>query len=123
MPVKTTRVEPAREKPKRKGSALEARLAQQLRFSELPAPDPEHKFHPTRLWRFDFAWPDRKIAAEIEGGTWTSGAHSRGKHFEGDCEKYNQATLLGWRVLRFTTDMVKDGRALATLKEILQDER
>lgn len=122
MPVKTTRAKPPPRATIRKSSALEERLAQQLRFSELPAPEVEVKFHPHRKWRFDFAWPEQKIAAEIEGGTWKNGAHSRGKHFEGDCVKYNEATKLGWRVLRFTTDMVSDGRALATLKEIFADE-
>lgn len=29
----------------------------------------EHRFHPTRRWRFDFAWPDEKVALEVEGGT------------------------------------------------------
>ena len=118
--LKTRRIKPMRTPPK--SSALEVRLLGQIRFSGLPTATLEYKFHPTRQWRFDFAFPEHKIAVEVEGGTWTNGAHSRGKHFEGDCEKYNEAVLLGWRVLRFTTDMVSDGRALATLKAILNDE-
>ena len=80
-------------------------------LSEFPGekPVPEFRFHPTRKWRFDFAYPEKKIAIEIEGGVWTGGAHTRGKHFESDCEKYNAATLLGWRALRFTGGMVERG--------------
>lgn len=26
----------------------------------------------------------------------------------GDCEKYNNAACLGWRVLRYTSDMLRD---------------
>ena len=66
----------------------------------------EHKFHPTRKWRFDIALVERKIAVEVEGGTWVSGRHSRGTGYRNDCEKYNEATKMGWRVLRFTPDMI-----------------
>jgi hypothetical protein len=57
------------------------------------------------------------LAAEIEGATWTQGRHTRGKGFEEDCTKYNEAALLGWNVLRFTTEMVQDGRAFGTIKQ------
>jgi very-short-patch-repair endonuclease len=63
-------------------------------------PVPEHKFHPSRKWRFDFAFPDDKIALEVEGGIHTGGRHTRGAGFKADMEKYNNATLLGWRVFR-----------------------
>ncbi len=62
-------------------------------------------------WRFDFAWVKSKIAVETEGGTWVHGAHVRGKHFRSDCEKYNFAQSLGWKVFRFTGDMIDDDPA------------
>lgn len=89
----------------------------QLSTFNLPAPESEYRFHPVRKWRFDYAWPDRKIALEIEGGTWTGGRHVRPRGFERDCEKYNAAALLGWIVLRVTTAMVNDGRALALIRD------
>jgi very-short-patch-repair endonuclease len=70
----------------------------------------EYKIGP-RGHRFDFAFPDVRVAVEVEGGTWTGGRHSRGVGFASDCAKYNFAVLSGWRVLRFTGDMVKDGTA------------
>lgn len=100
-------------------SPAEALFAFQLRSAKLPDPVAEFRFHPERRWRFDFAWPERKIAAEIEGGTWTNGRHSRGSGFAADCIKYNNATLLGWRVFRFTTDMVRRGEALATIEDAM----
>lgn len=66
----------------------------------VPAPVAEHKFHPLRRWRFDYAWPAEFIALEVEGGVWTGGRHTRGAGFVKDMEKYNAATVLGWRVLR-----------------------
>ena len=59
-------------------------------------------FHPKRKWRFDYAFPAQKIALEVEGGIFTGGRHTRAKGFLGDIEKYNQATLLGWRLFRVT---------------------
>lgn len=65
-------------------------------------PVPEHKFHPDRKWRFDFCWPEKLVALEVEGGIWTGGRHTRGSGFTKDMEKYNAAASMGWRVLRTT---------------------
>jgi len=100
-------------------SALELDLLFQMRAVELPQPEFEYQFAEGRKWRFDFAWLDQMIAVEVEGGTWVRGSHTRGVRFEKDCEKYNTAALLGWKVLRFTTDMVTDGRALAAIEQAL----
>jgi hypothetical protein len=65
-----------------------------------PALEPEHRFHPTRKWRFDYAHKPSKVALEIEGAMWSGGRHTRPTGFAGDIEKYNAATALGWRVFR-----------------------
>jgi very-short-patch-repair endonuclease len=91
-----------------------------IQAAGLPAPIRELRFAPPRRWRFDYAWPARQLALEIEGGTWTGGRHVRGKGYEADCEKYNAAALLGWTVLRVTTAMMRDGRALALLERALR---
>jgi hypothetical protein len=59
------------------------------------------------------------LAVEVEGGSWIHGRHVRGRGFEADCEKYNQAVLLGWRVLRFTAAMVEAGTALFAVDQAL----
>lgn len=71
----------------------------------------EFRFDTTRKWKFDFAFPHQKLAVEIEGGAWSNGRHTRAKGFMEDCRKYNRATALGWRVLRYTTEMVISGEA------------
>ena len=96
-------------------------LVLQIRSVGLPRPVEEFKFHPKRRWRFDLCWIDRKLAVEIEGGTWSHGRHTRGKGFAMDCIKYNEAVILGWRVLRVTTDMVNDGTALGYIERALTD--
>lgn len=100
-------------------SELEQALLFQLRAVGLPAPVTEHRFAPPRRWRFDLAWPDRLVACEVEGGSWVAGRHTRGRGFEHDCEKYCEAAVRGWRVLRVTTGMVMDGRAVALLERVL----
>lgn len=104
-------------------SDLERSLMFQVKAHKLPTPVTELRFAPPRRFRFDLAWPAHDIAAECEGGTWVSGAHSRGKHFESDCVKYNLATLNGWKVYRFTTNMISDGRAIATLLDAFEAHR
>ena len=66
----------------------------------LPEPVKEHRFHPTRKWRFDYAWPEQLLALESQGGTWRrgGGAHS-GAGAIRDYEKFSEAAVLGWRVL------------------------
>jgi very-short-patch-repair endonuclease len=102
-------------------SDAEEALAFQLRAVKIPF-SREVIFDRTRRWRFDFVIvvPDSPgIAIEVEGGTWQAGRHTRGVGFEKDCEKYNRAVLLGWRVLRFTPAMIEDGRALKTIEEAM----
>ena len=94
-------------------------LAYQIKATKLPKPHREYRFHPTRRWRFDLCWPEKMIAAEVEGGTWVKGRHVRPRAFEQDCIKYNEAALLGFIVFRFTTNMVTNGLALKTIERAM----
>lgn len=76
----------------------------------------EYRFHPTRRWRFDFAWPSQKLAVEIDG----RGRHQTVVGVRADCEKHNEAIRLGWRVLRFpATDCKKASEWAATVIDVL----
>src|SRR5436190_13754155 len=86
-------------------------LALQLQSERLPF-QREFRFHPERRWRFDFAFPERRFAIEVEGGTWILSRHTTGSGFERDCVKYAEALCLGWRVLRVTSGQVHTGLAL-----------
>lgn len=88
-------------------SHLERKFALLWKAHDGPLPlRHEVPFHPTRKWRFDFAHHTARVAIEIEGGTWSRGAHNRGRGYAEDCEKYNAAVLLGWSVFRLTSDML-----------------
>lgn len=92
-------------------------------YEQIPVPEFEHRFHPTRKWRFDMAFIKEKVAVEIEGAVWIQGRHTRGSGFIKDMEKYNEATFYGWSVLRFTTGDVKTGAALKFLKKYFIGEK
>lgn len=65
----------------------------------------EYRFHHTRRWRFDHAWPAIKLALEIDGGQWAPGG---GRHnSDADREKINMAGECGWIVLRYSTSQIK----------------
>ena len=78
---------------------LEADFEFWLGCENLPPHVRQFKFHPTRRWRFDFAWPDRKVAVEIDGLLYDApGGHQTVRGRLNDCEKYEAALNLGWRV-------------------------
>ena len=103
-------------------SDLEELLFSQIQLVGLPTPEREYRFAPPRRYRADFAYPDKLLLIEVEGGVWTQGRHSRGAGFTEDCSKYNLAATMGFRVLRFTGDMIKSGMAIRTIEEVLKGE-
>lgn len=104
----------------KKLSMPEEKLALHIRVSGLQEPEREYRFHPTRKWRVDFAWPDYSVAVEVEGGIHSQGRHVRAKGFEGDCEKYNALAEGGWFLYRYTPAMIASGAAIDQIKRILQ---
>ena len=112
---------------KNKGNAKvqAAKLAQEVELNllELPGYKKEHIFHPTRKWRFDYAWLDIKVALEIHGGVFTNGRHTRGAGFTEDKVKMNEAQLLGWIVIEATTKQVKDGQMLNWITQAIESRK
>ena len=107
-----------------KKSSPYVKLYRWAQSNGLPPPSRELRFHPVRLWRFDYAWPEVKIALEVEGGLWLSKHGKKSRHFtgkgaQGDMDKYNAAAVLGWRILRTTPKGLRSARLLADLKACL----
>lgn len=89
-------------------------LACRINGDWMPLPLREHRFHPTRKWRFDFAWPGIKLAVEVEGSV-----HRIKGRFHADPEKHNAAVLLGWRLLRFTRQQIHSHQAIETIAQAM----
>jgi len=106
-------------------SKLEAQFLFQCRAVGLDLPAREVKFHPDRKWRIDFSWVHPKnsvrlIGLEIDGGVFSGGRHTRGTGFTADCEKLNEANLLGWTIFRATAAHVKNGMAIDWIARALK---
>lgn len=79
-------------------------------------PVPEHVFDESgakRKWRFDLAFVGARVAVEFEGLK----RRGKGRHqtFAGatkDIEKYNEAAIQGWLVIRASQPQVKSGAIL-----------
>lgn len=124
---------------KAKRDEHEDALAFQIRAHRLPEPARQHRFalELDRQWRFDFAFLEYRLAVEVEGlvamramvprgrgqpgyrqTIILTGRHATPEGFKEDVEKYNAATLLGWRLLRVHQDLIKNGEAIATIERV-----
>ena len=125
-------------------SRWEEALAQQMRAAGI-AFEAQFRFHAERMWRLDFAIPEKKIGIEIQGGTFgrvvtchrchsqvmrflkdgrtvpvrEGGYHNTGKGIEADAEKANALAFLGWRLLIFTSKHIKDHYAIQLIRQII----
>ena len=122
--VKATRPKGRSKRPKVKGEKVpnefDAKLARELKTLKIEF-EQEFEFHPKRKWRADFHLVGKKILVEVEGAIWSGGRHTRGKGYIGDMEKYNAATMMGFQVLRFSTDQVKSGLAIQQIEKMVGD--
>ena len=100
-------------------SVGEAALIQQLKTLKIEF-EQEFQFHTTRKWRADFHIKNTKLLIEVEGGIWSGGRHTRGKGYLGDMEKYNAATMMGFQVLRFSTEQVTSGFAINQIEGLVK---
>ncbi len=107
---------------------LDADLALHCRARSLPEPVREFRFHRTRKWRFDWAFPSLMLAVEQEGIVYPKrgeGGHLRGRHvsvkgFKADIEKYLYAFAEGWTVLRCLPSDITSGRAADAIEQRLK---
>jgi very-short-patch-repair endonuclease len=80
---------------------------------DFPQPEPQYEFAKKemgRKWAADFCWPGYDLIVEIQGGVWmkTPGGHTSGAGYTRDCERMNAAQELGYRILYYTPQMVRD---------------
>ena len=82
-----------------------------LRTEGIVGYEREYRFSPERKWRFDYCWPARKVAVEIDGLLYGGKAgHQTVKGVLLDCEKYEAAIAAGWTVYRVPGQWVRDGK-------------
>lgn len=72
----------------------------------------EYKFHPRRMWRFDFAFPSVKVAIEIQG---YGRGHISYTGMYQDYQKNNSAIRLGWSIIYLMSEDLKPDNITKTL--------
>ena len=97
----------------------------------LPEPVAEYRFAKPRRFAFDWCWVEAQVALEIEGGFFGvgkpcpvcrrrgGGGHSSIERLKSDVEKYNLATVMGYKVIRAMPEQVESGAAFEFLKRVL----
>ena len=88
--------------------------------------DREFQFHPTRKWRADYAVrrpSGPPLLVEVEGGSMMNGRHNRAQGFENDCQKYAEAMVLGYRILRVTSLQVMNMKAIRWIIKLTESEK
>lgn len=99
-------------------SVLEAAFARLCVAYDLPAPELQHEVVVGgRRRRIDAAWPDRRVAVEVDG---FASRIDRGR-FQDDRDRQNALVQAGWTVIRFTwEDVVRRPLHVATqIREVL----
>ena len=92
----------------------EARLLRRLAHAGLPMPQTQFDVIDRGRFvaRLDLAWPEHKVAVELDGFRW----HASPRSFEHDRRRRNHLAVLGWTVLQATPgDLVGDAAHVANL--------
>lgn len=85
-------------------SGLEASVLWHIRnLTTLPLPETQYRLPGKRQYRYDFAWKNKKLLLEVQGGIYTKGAHARAGGIIRDNRKANYAAAQGWRVMYFNS--------------------
>lgn len=104
-------VKPQAEKPDRWPLVLRDQIVE----AGLPEPFREFVWHPTRNFRADLCWVDRKFIVEVDGGV-----HRLKDKWKRDIERHYHLVKQGWIYIRVTPEMVRSGEALQWVKEFLE---
>ncbi len=100
-------------------SPLEREFLGQCVALGLPGPVQQYRFHPKRKWKADFAWPVHMVLVELEGGVYRRGWHQSIARYISDCRKYRAAAIMGYTVLRYVGEEVRDGSAVREVESVL----
>ena len=90
--------------------AIKRNLAERISKKTGEAYQLEYMFAaPDRKWRSDIAWPNVKVALEIDGGTWTMGRHNRPGAVLKEMEKGNGYAERLWLDFHSPWEWVESG--------------
>jgi hypothetical protein len=106
-----------------KSSLVALDIFQQLCKSEgLPTPLREVRLIEDRKYRADYYFQGikKRVALEVEGGSWIGGRHTRAVGFNKDMEKYNSYTTKGIYLYRVDPKSLLSLKTINDIKSLLQ---
>jgi hypothetical protein len=94
-------------------SPLEVQFARAVRRSGLPPPTPQYEITSRGqvVARVDFAYPDVRLAIELDGYEWH---HGRAR-WQRDLGRRSRLAARGWRVMHFTAADLRDPAAVVAM--------
>lgn len=96
-------------------SVLESRMWRLIRRTGLPSPTVELHVYVDGAYRLDLAWPEIRLAIEVDGYRW----HSSPERMSNDATRRNRLQRAGWTVLVYTwRDLVTEPSRVA--REIIE---
>lgn len=106
-------------------SVAEATFALFCRGAKLPPWKRNYRFWKGRKFELDFAWPDVKVALEIQGVVrgLLQGGHQTADGMRDDFIKHNKAVLDGWILILVTQGQVHSGYALEMILDALEQRK
>ena len=116
-----------KQKPK---NGYKSILLMHLKMAKLPMPthgegceNKEFIFHDVRKWRFDYCYLAERVAIEYQGLNWKRDGENSGHQsiagLMNDCEKFTEASLLGWTLILVTAESVNSGQAIGWIERAL----
>lgn len=112
-------MKPDARRPRPKKDYL-AHLDRDIYATGLPVPEREVRFLAARKWKFDRAWLAWRVACEYEGGIFDDiSGHKSATGLLRDMQKYNEAALAGWLLIRVNAQSVATGQAVSWIARAL----
>jgi very-short-patch-repair endonuclease len=84
-------------------------------YYPLALPALQYRFHPSRKFRFDFAWPRSKLAVEIQG---FGPGHFSLQGATADYDRHIEALKLNWKIIYLTSKHLDPRRISDICEEI-----
>jgi hypothetical protein len=114
--------EPCPKCGKKNCECVENLLFWQIERRGLLIPARQYRWHPTREFRADFAYPQAylRLLIQVQGGTWVGRGHGQGSGIERDAEWACEAAIYGWYLLPVTSSMVRTGDAVDRIERALK---
>lgn len=124
MPGQTKKTRPEKSRRNLLREQLKSDLLRRVEAQTGEAGVMEYRFAaPERRWRSDLAWPNVRVALEIDGGTWNYGRHNRASSMPKEMEKNNGYAERGWLALHALWKWVEDGTILQPLIQTIRRQQ